>query len=125
MWRCDPFHMAPEIRDPRRAARLRDAARARMRRVTQVTVAAAVALGAAFAGLAAASTHTKKQTVRPASRASTPARPLTVAPAPPLVSAQAQTPSSSSSSSSQSQSSTPAVAPAPSSAPPVVSSGGS
>jgi len=94
-----------------------------MRRVTQVTVAAAVALGTAFAALAAASTHTKQQTVRPASRASTPARPLTVAPAPPLVSAQAQTPSSSSS--SQSQSSTPAVAPAPSSAPPVVSSGGS
>jgi hypothetical protein len=112
-----------------RAALARDAARLRLRRVTQLSVAAMIAVAGAFAALAAGSTHAKKAVVRTAVRTSR-ATILAVAPAPPLVAAQ-------SAAAAQAQSeapaqaapapapAAPAVAPTPSYSPPVVVSGGS
>jgi hypothetical protein len=110
-----------------RAAVARDAAQLRLRRATQISVAVMVALGSAFAALAAGSTTTKKTLVRtPARRVHTAL--LTQAPAPPLVAAR----SASSSDESAAAPATapaapapPAAAPAPSYSPPVVVSGGS
>ena len=95
--------------------RARDAARARLRRVTRVSVGASLALGGLFATLAAGATHTKKPP--DLQRAARRARALTVAPAAPLVPVadQAAAP----------QSAAPVAPPNPSYAPPVVSSGGS
>jgi hypothetical protein len=110
-------------KDPRRrAATDRDWAIRRLRRSTQVSVVVTLALGGAFAGLAAASTHPKKVVLRtPVRRATTTAKALTVAPAPPLVAVQgAEQPSASAATPTP-----PAAAPAPSYQPPVVASGGS
>lgn len=105
---------APEAR---RAGLARDAARLRLRRVTQLSVAVMVALGGTFAALAAGSTNAKKTVVRtPATR--TPAGVVVQAPAPPLVGAQSAAPP-------PSAAPAPAPAPAPSSDQPVVVSGGS
>ena len=111
--------MTEQIRDPRRAALSRDAALARLRRVTRASVAAAFALGGVFAALAAGSTQTKKTVVRAPARQPSPAPALAVAPAPPLVSAQAAQ------SAAQPAPASPAAAPTPSYAAPVVTSGGS
>ena len=111
----------PDSSRPRPAA-ARDAALRRLRRTTQVSIALMVALGGAFAALAAGSTHTKKTTARPAPVRKARATILTAAPAPPLVSAQA---SPSADSSAASAPAAPVSAPVPSYAPPVVVSGGS
>jgi hypothetical protein len=109
-----------------RAAAVRDAAAARIRKTTAAVVALAAGLTAVFTGVAASSTHAK-QHVAGAPQAA-PAQQQVRAPVPSLVpvgrrrdrAAPAPAPS---------QSSTPATAPAPSpapvTAPPVVSSGGS
>lgn len=107
-------------RDPRRAALARDAALARLRRVTRASVGAALVLGGAFAALAAGSTHTKKAVAPTPARPSVAQQALAVAPVPPLVSAE-EAPSSA----GQSSPAAPAAAPAPSYAPPVAVSGGS
>ena len=109
-------------KDPRRrAATDRDWAIRRLRRSTQVSVVVSLALGGAFAGLAAASTHPKKVVRTPVRRATTTAKALTVAPAPPLVAVQgAEQPSAPAATPTP-----PAAAPTPSYQPPVVASGGS
>ena len=100
------------------AIRARDAAHVRLRRFTGGAVAVAVGLSAAFAALAANATHAKKTVVRsPEQRSARQVRPLTVAPAAPLVSVQADEPPVAPAPQ--------ATAPTPSYAPPVVSSGGS
>ena len=100
------------------AIRARDAAHVRLRRFTGGAVAVAVGLSAVFAALAANATHAKKTVVRsPAQRTANQVRPLTVAPAAPLVSVQADAPPVAPAPQ--------ATAPTPSYAPPVVSSGGS
>src|SRR5471032_1012501 len=101
----------------RQAARKRDDARQRLRRLTQCSVALVVALGGGFAALAAASTHPKKASARPAARPSRPSRPLAslaAAPAPPLIEVQRSAAAE-----------PPAAAPTPSYAAPVAVSGGS
>jgi len=111
--------MDPEQQTRTRQAMLaRDAAHTRLRRYTGGAAAVALGLSAVFAALAANATHAKKAIVRnPSLPSAHRARPLTVAPAAPLVSVQADatpvTPTPQ------------AVAPNPSYAPPVVSSGGS
>jgi hypothetical protein len=96
----------------------RDAARLRLRRLTQASVALMVAVGGAFAALAAGSTHTKKTVVR-----SQPVRArtniLAQAPAPPLVSARSPA------ASTPAAPAPPVAAPTPSYSAPVVVSGGS
>lgn len=109
--------------DPRRRAVVdRDGALRRLRRSTQLSVLVTLALGGAFAALAAGSTHAKKIVRVPVRRAAAAAAPkLTVAPAPPLVAVQGAD-----------QSATPAPSPTPPASapaqtyqPPVVVSGGS
>jgi len=113
--------MAFQGPDVRRAAASRDAAIGRVRRGTAVVSGAALALTAAFAGLAAGLTPGNRHpttTVRTVRHAT--AAPV-VAPAPKLVAV-----GSGAGSSSAPQSSTPpAVSAAPSTAAPVVVSGGS
>src|SRR5436190_1080979 len=53
----------PRRGNPRAAARARDAATSRVRRVSQAAFAAAAALAAVFAGVAASSTHAKSKNV--------------------------------------------------------------
>ena len=108
----------PESR--RRAAAARDGAVRRLRRATQVSVAAMVALGGAFTALAAGSTHPKTAAVHRAAPKTAAA--VVAAPAPPLVTVQsAATPTP-----TPTPTQAPAVqAPTPSYQPPVVSSGGS
>jgi len=109
----------------RRSAHARDAAVLRLRRVTQLSVAFMIAVGGAFAALAAGSTHAKKTVVvvRAAARQVSSTAVLVQAPAPPLVGVDGgQT--------SDSQAAAPTAAPAaPAAAPayqqPVVVSGGS
>lgn len=105
----------------RRAALDRDGAMRRLRRSTQVSVVVSLALGGAFAALAAGSTHAKKVIRVPVRRPAAKAAALTVAPAPPLVAVQGvqQTPSPSP------VPAPPASAPAPTYQQPVVVSGGS
>jgi hypothetical protein len=94
----------------------RDKASARIRRLTIAAVAGATALTAAFAGLAAGSTHTTKKVVKRVTR--TAQAPVT-APTPKLVpSGSTVTPAA-----PQSQSQAPVVTPSVS--PPVVVGGGS
>jgi hypothetical protein len=111
--------METEEQTRRNAAILaRDAADVRLRRATGGAVAVAVGLSAVFAGLAANATHAKKTTVRrSATRNVRQVRPLTVAPAAPLISVQVDAPPVAQAPQ--------ATAPTPSYAPPVVSSGGS
>jgi Fe-S cluster biogenesis protein NfuA len=101
-----------------RAAIARDAGQLRLRRLTQLSAAVMVALGTAFAALAAGSTHTKKAVIRVSAR-----RPRAVlhvrAPAPPLVAAQSPAPPASAAPAA------PVVTPTPTYSPPVVVSGGS
>lgn len=99
----------------------RDAATIRLRRVTQTSVAVAVALAGGFAALAAGSTHPAKKSA-PSNQATTTitASASTAAPAPPLVPAQAGKPTTHTPAPSP-----PAVAPAPATTAPVVVSGGS
>lgn len=102
----------------RGAIAARDAGLDRVRRATVVVAASCVALGAAFAALAAGSTHPRRTVVplRPATRSRV--RGHVVAPAPPLVAvAQAADPAAQQ----------PAAAPAaaPPTTPPVAVSGGS
>jgi len=96
----------------------RDAAYTRLRRVTGGVVAVAVGLSAVFAAVAANATHAKRTIVRTqAGVGARQLRPLSVAPAAPLVSAQSDAPPPAQAPQ--------ATAPTPSYAPPVVSSGGS
>ena len=104
-----------------RPSAARDAALLRLRRATQLSIALMVALGGAFAALAAGSTHTKKTIARAPVRKAR-ATVLATAPAPPLVSAQA---APSTASSAASAPAPPVAAPVPSYSPPVVVSGGS
>ncbi len=99
-------------------AHARDAARLRLRRLTQASVALMVTLGGAFAALAAGSTHTKKAVV-PAHTVKARTAILTQAPAPPLVSAHSPA------SSAEAAPAPPVSAPTPSYSAPVVVSGGS
>ena len=111
-------------RDVQRAIAARDAAFARIRLATGVSVAAGVALTGAFAALAAGATHLRKTVVTthvspPPTRTKHAQAPVS-APAPPLVSAggsSAETPPPAPSTSYS--------APAPTPASPVVVSGGS
>lgn len=99
----------------------RDAALRRLRRLTQVSIALAVALGSVFAALAAGSTHAKKTVVvRPVRKIR--ALATMQAPAPPLVAAANET---SAGSTAPAAPAPPASAPVPSYSPPVVVSGGS
>jgi hypothetical protein len=100
------------------ATHARDAARIRLRRLTQASVALMVALGGTFAALAAGSTHTKKTVVR-AHTVKARTAILTQAPAPPLVSAHSP------SSSAPAAPAPPVSAPTPTYSAPVVVSGGS
>ena len=102
----------PERR--RRAVLDRDAAIARVRRATTATLALATALVAAFAGLAATSTHHSGKTVKATAKKSN-------------ATTTVQTPSVSPPALQQSESSPapPAQAPAPSPSPPAAVSGGS
>ena len=110
--------MTSQAERRRRGALARDGAVRRLRRTTQISVAATVALGGAFAVLAAGSTHAKKTIVRVSARRATPAAVLVQAPAPPLVDAQSAAPA-------PAAPAPPAAAPTPSYQPPVVVSGGS
>ena len=116
MFGCDVVCMTSPP-DGRRAALTRDAARRRLRRVTQASVAVMVALAGTFAALAAGSTTTKKTVVRAPVRGARVVK-VTPAPAPPLVAAQTSAPA-------PAAPAPPPAAPAPSYAPPVVASGGS
>jgi hypothetical protein len=102
-------------RDLRPAVASRDAAVARVRRLTAAAAAVGLALVAAFAALAATSTHLGKVVVRHAHPRAAPSRTVT-APVPPLVAPEQSAPTPTQS---------PAPAPAPQAAPPVVVSGGS
>jgi hypothetical protein len=109
--------------DVRRAVAMRDAATARLRRVT--AAAAAVGLGSTvlFAGLAAGSTHLRRvvHTRRPPARATH--KPVRVeAPAPPLVAVAGPAPTPTP---PPAPSPSPSPAPTPVTQPPVVVSGGS
>ncbi len=110
---CDPQRMAFDEHAVRGAVAARDAASARVRRLTRAAIAGAAVLTGLFAAMAAGSTPARKTVVHAPVRAS-PVRRAVTAPAPPLVSAQeAPTP--------------PVAAPgsAPADAAPVVVSGGS
>jgi hypothetical protein len=103
----------PEAR--RRAVVDRDAAIARVRRATTATLALATALVAAFAGLAATSTHSRKVVKRATTKGSTAAATVqtpSVSP-PPLQPSGSSTPSPA----------PPAQTPTPSSSPPAAVSG--
>jgi hypothetical protein len=112
--------MAQQLEGPRRAALARDGAARRLRHATQVSVAAMVALGGAFAALAAGSTQPKTASA-PTTSSSPPApAKVTQAPAPPLVASHRAAPPP------PPAAQAPATpAPTPSYQPPVVSSGGS
>jgi hypothetical protein len=104
-----------EIRSQRHAIAARDAAAARLRRLTAAALAAATAVGGLVAGVAASATH-PRAVVRSAS-------PKTVAAGIPPVPAPA--PTTPVANVDQAGSSAPASAPSSSAAPPVVVSGGS
>jgi len=106
-------------RDVTRAVAARDAATARVRRLTVALVAVGTALTAAFSSLAAGSTHVAKTTRtarRPVVHAPRP-KPV-VAPAPPLVGDRSRVPA-------PPPQPAPAPTPAPATTAPVVVSGGS
>jgi hypothetical protein len=107
--------------DSRKAALHRDGALRRLRRSTQVSVVVTLALGGAFAALAAGSTHAKKIVRAPVRRAmTTTAAALTSAPVPPLVAVEGA-----SQAAPQPSPAPPAAAPAPTYQQPAVVSGGS
>jgi hypothetical protein len=102
----------------RRAITLRDVAKRRLRRTTQLSIAATIVIGGVFASLAAGSTHFTKRVVRQTHRSVSKTVVQAQAPAPPLVNVQSPAPP-------------PAPSPAPTAPPtvtpqpPVVVSGGS
>jgi type IV secretory pathway VirB10-like protein len=118
-------HAALVTTDVDRAVAARDAASSRVRRTTVLAAAAGAVLAAAFAGLAAGSTHARKtihqRTLpKPRTKRSTSVQ----APAPPLV----PVPGSDDGSSQQQSAPQPPAAPpqpAPAYTPPVATSGGS
>jgi hypothetical protein len=101
----------------RRAMTVRDVAKRRLRRTTQLSIAVTIVAGGVFASLAAGSNHFTKRVVRQTRRAAT--KTVVQAPAPPLVSVQS-TPSTPTPT-APAPSVTPVVTPQP----PVVVSGGS
>lgn len=107
----------PMAHDVERAAASRDAAAARVRRLTAGAVTAGVALTAAFASLAAGSTHLRKTIVHRV-RPATPVQKAVTAPAAPLVAVHSSAPAPAPPAASS-------PAPSVSSSPPVVVSGGS
>ena len=92
----------------------RDGAKRRLRRTTQLSIAATIVVGGVFASLAAGSTHFAKHVARQTRRVTT--KTVAQAPAPPLVAVQ---------SAPSTPAPTPSVAPAATSQAPVVVSGGS
>jgi hypothetical protein len=120
MLRCEPERMNRGL-DPsseqRRAITLRDVAKRRLRRTTQLSIAATIVVGGVFASLAAGSTHFTKRVVRQTHRPVAKTLVQTPAPAPPLVDVQGPAPPA--------PSPTPPVAPTVTPQAPVVVSGGS
>jgi hypothetical protein len=120
MLRCDPGYMnrAPDpASERRRAVTTRDIAVRRLRRTTQLSIAATLVVGGVFATLAAGSTHFTKTVVRQTRKAATKTVVQAPAPAPPLVAVQSQA--------APVAPTTPSVAPAATAQAPVVVSGGS
>jgi hypothetical protein len=120
MLRCDPERVngAPDLAsERRRAVTTRDVAKRRLKRTTQLSIAATVVIGGIFASLAAGSTHFTKRVVRQTRKVA--AKAVVQAPAPPLVAVQSSAPAAAPA--------TPAtpVAPAATQQAPVVVSGGS
>jgi hypothetical protein len=92
MLRCDPDRMnrAPDpASERRRAVTTRDIATRRLRRTTQLSIAATLLVGGVFASLAAGSTHFTKAVVRQTRKVATKTV-VHAAPAPPLVAVQSQ-----------------------------------
>jgi hypothetical protein len=107
---------APDLSIERRRALLaRDVAKRRLRRTTQLSIAATIVVGGVFASLAAGSTHLTKRVVHQATR-KVATKSVTKAPAPPLVAVQ---------STASTATPTPPVAPTTTAQAPVVVSGGS
>jgi hypothetical protein len=100
----------------RRAVTTRDIATRRLRRTTQLSIAATLVVGGVFASLAAGSTHFTKAVVRQTRKVATKTV-VHAAPAPPLVAVQSQA--------APVAPTTPSVAPAATAQAPVVVSGGS
>jgi hypothetical protein len=101
----------------RRAVTTRDVAARRLRRTTQLSIAATLVVGGVFASLAAGSTHFTKSVARQTRKVV--AKTVVQAPAPPLVAVQRQaTPAAPAAPA-------PSVAPAATAQAPVVVSGGS
>jgi hypothetical protein len=99
---------------PESATRARDAAAARLRRLTVGALAGASALAVAFAGVAAATTHARKAVARTVTAATLPAVKVTAPSAtPPGGAAATAAPAA------------PLQTPTPAYSPPVVTSGGS
>jgi hypothetical protein len=99
----------------RRAITLRDVAKQRLRRTTQLSIAATIVIGGVFASLAAGSTHFTRRVARQTHRSVT--KTVVQAPAPPLVNVQNPA--------APAPSPAPQVAPTVTPQPPVVVSGGS
>ena len=112
--------MSPATDPRRRAALGRDGALRRLRRSTQVSVVVSLALGGAFAALAAGSTHAKKVVRLPVRHVTAKPAALTSAPAPPLVAVKGASQSAPAPAPAP-----PAAAPAQTYQQPVVVSGGS
>jgi hypothetical protein len=119
MLRCEPERMnrGPDpSSERRRAITLRDVAKRRLRRTTQLSIAATIVIGGVFASLAAGSTHFTKRVVRQTHRSVS--KTVVQAPAPPLVNVQSPAPP-------PAPSPAPTVAPTVTPQPPVIVSGGS
>src|SRR5258708_37152141 len=93
MLRCQPERMnrGPDpSSEQRRAITLRNVAKRRLRRTTQLSIAATIVGGGVFASLAAGSTHFTKRVVRQTHRPV--AKTLVQAPAPPPAAVQSPAP---------------------------------
>jgi hypothetical protein len=101
----------------RRAVTTRDVATRRLKRTTQLSIAATLVVGGVFASLAAGSTHFTKSVVRQTRKVVT--KTVVQAPAPPLAAVQSQA------SPAAPAAPAPSVAPAATAQAPVVVSGGS
>jgi hypothetical protein len=120
--------MQDERHAPRGAARERDAARARVRRVTGIVLAASVAVAASLAGYVSSAASGRKPVRRATTTRATPQKTRRTAqvPVPATPAAPSLIPSGSSPSQSGStQASAPAQAPVQTQAPAVAVSGGS
>jgi hypothetical protein len=105
------------------ATAVRDQAARRVRRLTATAIAGATALTAAFAGLAAGSTHSNKTTKQPAATPTAPARKTVTAPVPTLTPSGSSATPQTQAPQQQTQTQTPVVT--PSAQPPVAVTGGS